>query len=177
MQPQTAHRCNQSAKVSFAVQYSPSKVFHRNSSAFWRVTISPKWNFFLLHTTLARSEQHAEAMALREQLLYNKSPQDGKLFPLEVKRQSIIIKRDSFILRLFSAAKVESKAIRVIEDLCKLLVSEIKRQICVGNWANKQFVTERHAAELDYERRDMCKGKVRQCCRIRPVASSEAMRI
>lgn len=171
-------RCNHKLFIAVINQrkYLTTFSLDRLPQEFFRVLThyniaEMKFSWYIRHW------REASSMALMEQLLYNKSSRDGKLFPLEVKRQSIIIKRDSFVLRLFSDAKVESKTIRVIGDLCKLLVSEIKRKICVSNWANKQFVTERHAAELDYERRDMCKGKVRQCCWIRPVASSEAMRI
>lgn len=76
-----------------------------------------------------------------KQLLCNKSPLcEGKLFSiLKLSDNQSLLNATSFVLRLLAHFESEASSIRVSKIYANCLQREIKRKICVGNWANKQF--------------------------------------
>lgn len=115
---------------------------------FLESKIIRKWYFWQTASKLKNETQTTWRTNESKQLLHNKSPRQGKLFPILKlsDNQSLLNATVSFYDFLFTR---KWNIFREFEDLCKLFVREIKRKICVGNWANKRFVTEWHETILD----------------------------
>jgi hypothetical protein len=118
---------------------------YKNHCAFCDFPFFESNNFFDKRLRCWRMKEKQAAWWSNEskskQLLCNKSHCEGKLFPILKlsDNQSLLNATVSFYDFL-----LESKVWRVRRFMQICVVKDINHKICVGNWANKQFVTQWH---------------------------------